>query len=109
MSNASNRGTIDRFNQKKRSLTSFRPVVTSTTLAKDKVVGAEKTSQRARSNGVHGSRFEIDQDSARNVLVGSYFIVVDRYTFELQVEVALVDTIRTNTMLVRDNFPELGT
>jgi hypothetical protein len=78
-------------------------------LAKHKVVGAEKTSKRARSDGVHGSRFEIDQDRARNVLVGTYFIIVDGNTLQLQVEVAFVDTIRANTMLVGDNFPELGT
>jgi hypothetical protein len=42
------------------SLTSFCPVVTRTTLAEDKVVWAEKATERTRPNGVHGSRFEID-------------------------------------------------
>ena len=42
------------------SLTSFCPVVTRTTLAEDKVVWAEKATERTRPNGVHGSGLEID-------------------------------------------------
>lgn len=44
------------------------PVVTSTRLAKNKVVGPEEVSERTSSNGVHGSRLEIDKDRSRNVL-----------------------------------------
>ena len=90
-------------------LTSFRPVVTSAALTKDEVVGTEEVSERTRTNRVHGTRLEIDQHSTGNVLVGTDFIVVDGDTLELEIEVSLVHTIRTNAVLVRDNFPELGT
>ena len=42
------------------SLTSFCPVVTCTALAEDKVIWAEKATERTRPNGVHGSGLEID-------------------------------------------------
>jgi len=58
-------------------LTSFCPVVSGTTLAKDKVVRAEKTTERARSNSVHSSRLEIDQNSAGNILVRASLVVID--------------------------------
>lgn len=92
-----------------RKLTSFRPVVTSAALTKDEVVGAEQVSERTRANRVHGTRLEIDQHGTGNVLVGTDFVVVHGDTLELEVEVSLVHTIRTNAVLVRDNFPELGT
>jgi hypothetical protein len=81
-------------------LTSFCPVVTSTTLAKNEVVGTEKMSKRARTDGVHGSGLEINQDRARNVLVGADLVVVDRNTFQLQVIVSFVKTILIDTVLV---------
>ena len=78
-------------------------------MIKDEVVGTEEVSERTRTNRVHGARLEIDQHSTGNVLVGTDFIVVDGDTLELEIEVSLVHTIRTNAVLVRDNFPELGT
>lgn len=58
-------------------LTSFCPIVTSAALAENEVVGTEKMSKRAGTDRVHGSGFEINQDRARNVLVGTNLIVVD--------------------------------
>jgi hypothetical protein len=90
-------------------LTSFRPVVASTALTKDKVVWPEEATEGARSNGIHSSRLEVDQDRARYILVGTDLVVVDRDPLELEVVVSLVDTIRPNTMLIGDDLPELGT
>lgn len=50
-------------------LTALGPVVTSTTLSKDKVVGAEETTKRPRANRVHGTRLKIDKDRTGDVLV----------------------------------------
>ena len=64
-------------------LTAFSPVVTSTALPKDEVVRSEKRAKGTRSNGVHSSGLQVDQDSARNVFVGLNFIVVDVNALEL--------------------------
>jgi len=90
-------------------LTSFSPVVTSTALAENKVVGAEEGTKRSRSDGIHGSRLEVNQDSSRNVFVGTDLVVVDGDTFELKVVGSLVNTIMSDAVLVRHDFPEFGT
>ena len=92
-----------------QQLTSFRPVVTRTILTEDKVVGAEKGTERTRTDRVHGSGLEIDQDCTRNVLVGLYFIIVDIDTLKLEIVGAFVETVTVDTVLVRDDLPELGT
>ena len=81
-------------------LTSFRPVVTRTILTEDKVVGAEKGTKRTRTDRVHGSGLEIDQDCTRNVLVGADLIVVDVDTLQLEVVGTLVHSITINAVLV---------
>ena len=81
-------------------LTSFRPVVTGTVLSKDKVVGAEEVAERSTADGVHGTGLEIDEDGAGNVLVGLNLIVVDVDALELEVVVALVNTVAVDTVFV---------
>ena len=93
----------------RRSLTSFRPVVSSTTLAEDEVVRTEQVAEGTRPYGIHGSRLEVDQDRARNILVRANFVLVNVDAFELEVVVALVQAVAVNAVLVRDDFPELGT
>ena len=90
-------------------LTSFRPVVTRTTLAEDEVVRTEEVAERARPDRVHGSGLEVDEDGAGNVLVRANLVVVDVDALELEVVVALVQAIAINAVLVRDDLPELGT
>jgi len=51
-------------------LTSFGPVVTSTGLSKHKVVGTEKPSKGARADRVHGTRLEINEHGAGDILIG---------------------------------------
>jgi hypothetical protein len=45
------------------------PVVTSTGLTEDEVVGAEKLAEGAGTDGIHGARLQIDQDGTGNVAV----------------------------------------
>lgn len=51
-------------------LTALSPVVAGTVLAENKVVGPEKCAKGGRANGVHGAGLEVDEDGARNILVG---------------------------------------
>jgi len=88
---------------------SFCPIVTSTALTEDEVVWSEKVAKRAGTDRVHGSRLEINQDRAGNVLVGTDLVVVDRDTLQLQVIGALVETILVDAVFVGNNLPELGT
>ncbi len=53
------------------------PVVSSSGLSEDEVVGAEDLSVGAGPDWVHGSGLEVDEDGARNVLAAGSFIVVD--------------------------------
>jgi proteasome assembly chaperone (PAC2) family protein len=52
------------------------PVITSTSLSEDKVIGAEKLAERARADRVHGTRLQIHEDSARDITSSCGFIVV---------------------------------
>eukprot|EP00043_Microstomoeca_roanoka_P004868 m.52369 g.52369 ORF g.52369 m.52369 type:complete len:506 (-) comp12695_c0_seq1:22-1539(-) len=85
------------------------PVVTSTRLAKDKVVGTEDLTVGTRADRVHGSGLEINKDGAGNVLATGGLIVVDVDALELEVRVACTSTSGVNTVLIGDDFPELGT
>ena len=46
---------------------SLSPVVSSTALSEDKVVWSENLSEWARSDGVHGTWLQIDQDCTWNI------------------------------------------
>ena len=90
-------------------LTSFCPVVTSTTLTEDEVIRSEKSAQRSALNRVHGTRLKIDENCAWNILVAADLVVVDGDTLELEVGIALVATVPLDAVLIRYDFPELGT
>jgi hypothetical protein len=45
------------------------PVVASTGLAKDKVVGTEELAERTGANSVYSARFKINKDSTRDIFV----------------------------------------
>jgi hypothetical protein len=52
----------------------LRPVVSSTRLAENEVVGSEKLTERTSADGIHGTGLQIDEDGTRDVLVaGSLF------------------------------------
>ena len=87
----------------------LRPVVTGTTLTEDEVVRAEEVAEGARAHRVHGAGLEINEDSTGHVLVRADLVVVHVDPLELKVVVALVQSIRLNAVLSRDDLPELGT
>jgi hypothetical protein len=85
------------------------PVVTSTSLAKDKVVRAEDLTEGTSTDGVQSTGFQIQQDTTRNIATTSGFVEVDVDTFELEIRVTTVSTSGVDTVFVTDDFPELGT
>jgi hypothetical protein len=87
---------------------SLGPVVTSSSLAENKVVGAEDLAVRSGANGVHGAGLEIHQDGAGNIAPTSGFVEVNVDALQLNIAVAVVGTGGVNTVLVADNLPELG-
>ena len=76
------------------------PVVTGTALTEDEVVGTEEVAEGTRPDRVHRSWLQVDEDGAGNVLVGLNLIVVDVDALELEVVVALVNTVAVDTVFV---------
>jgi hypothetical protein len=76
-------------------------------LAKDEIVRAEKLAKWSRSNGIHGSRLQIYKNGTRNIFASASFIVVDIDAFQLQFRLAMVSAIRLDSVLIRNDFPEL--
>jgi hypothetical protein len=85
------------------------PVVTSTGLTEDEVVGSEKLTEGASTNGVHSAGLEVHKDSARNVTATGCFVEVNVDALELEVWVTVVGTSWVNSVFIRDDFPELST
>ena len=85
------------------------PVVTSTSLSENEVVGSEELTEWAGSDGVHGTWLEIHEDGSWNVSATSGLVVVDVDSLKLEIRVTVVGTGWVNTVLVGDDLPELGT
>jgi hypothetical protein len=91
------------------SVMTLGPVVTSTSLAENEVIGTEELTEGTGTDGVHGTGLEVHEDSTGNVAAAGGLIVVDVDALELKVGVAMVGTSGIDAMLVRDDFPEFGT
>jgi len=91
------------------SVMAFSPVVTSSSLAEDEVVGSEKLAEWSSSDGVHCSWFEIHEDGSWDKSTSSGFIIVDVDSLELEIGVTMIGTGWVNTVFVGNDFPEFGT
>ena len=87
---------------------SLGPVVTSTALSENKVIGSENLSERSGPHAVHGAGLQVDKDGAGHVLATAGLVVVHVDALQLQVTVTLVGAGGVDTVLVRDNLPELN-
>jgi hypothetical protein len=85
------------------------PVVTSTVLTEDKVIGAEDLTIRTSTDRVHSTGFKIEEDSAGDIATTSGFVVVNVDAFKLEIGVTMVGTSGVDTVFVADDFPELST
>ena len=85
------------------------PVVTSTGLTEDEVVGSEELTEWASTDGVHGTWLKIHKDGSWNVTATRGFVEVYVDALQLKIGVSMVRTSWVNSVLIRDDFPELGT
>ena len=91
------------------SVVALGPVVSGTGLAEDEVVGSEELTEGSSSDGVHGSGFEIHEDSSGDVSSSGGLIVVDVDSLELEIRVTVVRAGGVDSVLIGDDLPELGT
>jgi hypothetical protein len=56
------------------------PVVSGTGLTEDEVVRSEELTEWASTDGVHGTRLQVDKDGTRDVLVASTLRVLSQQT-----------------------------
>jgi len=85
------------------------PVVTGSSLAENKVVGAEELAEGAGTDGVHGSGLEVHEDSPGHVAAAGGFVEVHVDALQLEVGVTMVGAGGVNAVLVGHDLPELGT
>ena len=83
------------------------PVVASSRLSKHEVVRSEDGSVGSRSHRVHGARLKVHQHSSGHVLATAGLVVVDIDPLQLQLRLANIGASGVNTMLIRDDLPEL--
>jgi hypothetical protein len=63
---------------------------------------------RTSADGVHGTRLQVEQHSARHVAAARRFVVVHVDALQLHVGVAVVRARGVHTVFIRDDFPKLG-
>ena len=83
------------------------PVVTSSRLSKHKVIRSEDLSKGTGPHAVHGAGLQVHQDGPGHVLAAAGLIVVDIDPLELEVRFTSVCSSGVNSMLIRDDLPEL--
>ncbi|KAF5785652.1 hypothetical protein HanXRQr2_Chr10g0431051 [Helianthus annuus] len=85
------------------------PVVSSTGLAENKVIGTKDLTVRTRSEAVHGTRLKIHEHGPWNVSPATSFVVINIDPLQLQIGIALVAAGGIDAVFGTDNLPELGT
>mmetsp|Transcript_34709 Transcript_34709/g.81846 ORF Transcript_34709/g.81846 Transcript_34709/m.81846 type:complete len:406 (+) Transcript_34709:534-1751(+) len=84
------------------------PVISSSALSKDEVVGTEEFSEGSRTDGVHGAGFQIGKDRTRDVSSFLSLVEVNADSLQLKIIVADVGTTGVNAVLGSHNLPEFG-
>jgi hypothetical protein len=87
----------------------FGPIVAGTSLPKYEVIRPEELAKWSRSNRVHGSGFEVHQNSSRNIPPTRRLVEVNINSFKLEIRISVVGTRRINTMFIRNHLPKLST
>jgi len=87
---------------------SFCPVVSGSGLSEDEIVWSEKLSEWSSTDGVHGTRFKVHEDRARDIASTSCFVEVNVDALQLEVGISVVRSRWVNAMFVSNDFPEFG-
>ena len=90
------------------SVVTLSPIVTSSSLTKDEVVGSEELAEGTSTDRVHGSWLKIHEDGSGDIASSGGLVVVNVDSLELEIGVSVVCTCGVNTVLIRDDFPELS-
>merc|ERR1719323_2929779 len=85
------------------------PIVAGPRLAEDEIVGPEQLTEGSGTDTVHRARLQVHQDCSWHIPPSSGFVVVDIDALQLQIGITMVGPCWINTMLVRDDLPELRT
>jgi len=91
------------------SVMSLRPVVSSSRLSENNVIGTEKSTKRSTANDIHRSGFEIDENSTGNVFLISSLVVVNVEPLKLKIVVTDILSSSVDTVFLGNDLPELGT
>jgi hypothetical protein len=91
------------------SVVALCPVITSTRLTENEVVGAKELSKRSGTDSVHGTRLQVDEDGTGNELTAGSLVEVDVHALKLEVRGAIVNTGAIEAVLARDGLPEGST
>ena len=86
---------------------SLSPVVPGPTLSEHKVVRSEDLSEGSWADAVHGAGLQVDEHCPRHIFASAGLVVVNVDPLQLEVGVAVVGPGGVDTVLVRDNLPEL--
>jgi len=87
----------------------FSPIVTSTSLSENEVVGSEELTEGSSSDGVHCTRFEIHKDSSWDESTSSSLVIIDIDSLELEIGVTVISTGWVYSVFIGNDFPEFGT
>lgn len=90
------------------SVVTLGPVVTSTRLAKHKVIRPEDLAIGTGPNAVHGTRLKVHEHSTRHKSTTGRLVIVDIDTLQLKLGVSGVSSGGINAVFITDDFPELG-
>jgi len=82
------------------------PIVTSSGLSENKVIGTEELTEWTSTDGVHGSWFEVHKDCTGDVTSTSGLVKVHVDALQLKVGVTVVGTGWVDTVFVGDDLPE---
>lgn len=87
---------------------SLRPVISSAGLTEHKIIGSEQLTKRTTAHAVHSTGLEINKYRSGHIFTTTGFVIVNRDSLQLEFRVADILTGWVDTVLVRDNLPELG-
>lgn len=83
------------------------PVVAGAALPEHEVVRPEYLAKRSRTDRVHRPGLQINQNRARHVFTARCLVIIDIYSLQLQIRIAVIRARGIDPMLVRDYLPKL--